>query len=40
MINVKIHIKLEPVSLADGMRSLLQATESNITLVDDKPANQ
>lgn len=40
MTNVKIHIKLEPVSLADGMRSLLQATESNITVTNDKPANQ
>ncbi len=40
MTNVKIHIKLEPVTLADGMRSLLQATESSITVTNEKPANQ
>ncbi len=39
MTNVKIHIKLEPVTLADGMRSLLQATESNITVTNDTSAN-
>ncbi len=40
MTNVKIHIKLEPVTLADGMRSLLQATESSITVTNEKTANQ
>ena len=34
MTNVKVHIKLEPVLLPDGMRGLLQATESTIKVVD------
>lgn len=34
MTNVKVHIKLEPVLLPDGMRGLLQATENTIKVVD------
>lgn len=34
MTNVKVHIKLEPVLLPDGMRGLLQATEKTIKVVD------
>lgn len=34
MTNVKVHIKLEPVLLPDGMRGLLQATESTIKVVN------
>ena len=34
MTNVKVHIKLEPMLLPDGMRGLLQATESTIKVVD------
>lgn len=34
MTNVKVHIKLEPVLLPDGMRDLLQATENTIKVVD------
>lgn len=34
MTNVKVHIKLEPVLLPNGMRGLLQATESTIKVVD------
>lgn len=34
MTNVKMHIKLEPVLLPDGMRGLLQATENTIKVVD------
>ena len=34
MTNVKVHIKLEPVLLPDGMRGLLKATESTIKVVD------
>lgn len=34
MTNVKVHIKLEPVLLPDGMRGLLQATENSIKVVD------
>lgn len=34
MTNVKVHIKLEPVQLPDGMRGLLQATENTIKVVD------
>lgn len=35
MTNVKVHIKLEPVQLPDGMRGLLQATENSIQVVND-----
>lgn len=34
MTSVKVHIKLEPVLLPDGMRGLLQATENTIKVVD------
>lgn len=34
MTNVKVHIKLEPVLLPDGMRGLLQATENTIKVLD------
>ena len=34
MTNVKVHIKLEPVLLPDGMRGLLQATDNTIKEVD------
>lgn len=36
MTNVKVHIKLEPVLLPDGMRGLLQATENTIKVVEKK----
>ena len=34
MTNVKVHIKLEPVLLPDGMRNQPQTTESTIKVVD------
>ena len=39
MTNVKVHIKLEPVLLSDGMRGLLQATENNIQVLNKDPFN-
>ena len=39
MTNVKVHIKLEPVLLPDGMRGLLQATENNIQVLNKDPFN-
>ena len=39
MTNIKIHVKLEPVQLPDGMRGLLQATDSSIKVIT-KDKNQ
>ena len=39
MTNVKVHIKLEPVVLPDGMRSLLQASDSTIQILDEDDKN-
>ena len=39
MTNVKVHIKLEPVVLPDGMRSLLQASDSTIQILDEDNKN-
>lgn len=33
MTNIKVHVKLEPVQLPDGMRGLLQATDSSIKVI-------
>jgi len=39
MTNIKVHVKLEPVQLPDGMRGLLQATDSSIKVIT-KDKNQ
>ena len=39
MTNVKVHIKLEPVVLPDGMRSLLQASDNTIQILDEDNKN-
>ena len=39
MTNVKVHIKLEPVVLPDGMRSLLQTSDSTIQILDEDNKN-
>lgn len=39
MTNIKVHVKLEPVQLPDGMRGLLQATDSSIKVIS-KNKNQ
>ena len=39
MTNVKVHIKLEPVVLPDGMRSLLQASDNTIQILDEDYKN-